>query len=231
MRKSTSCFGVSAGRRRRLRWNEEHYWPVELRQSASCFGVGGAFGMRKSLRREGEGRDFSDLRCDSVWVNNVVMNVEASREARPWGGNKGKSWDDGVFSGVEQVNIKLDCSSEYLVGMMGFYGPIEENGGFEAIRLFESIFSVDSSFHWLGGHTHSQTGAAIATIRYSNEETTVVTQALAVMLNSISTLTVTALLVTTIVHAFVFRNLFPNDIAIAISKTKKKHHHHHNLPK
>ena len=31
------------------------------------------------------------------------------------------------------VQIKL-CSSEYLVGMMGFYGPIEENSGFEAIR-------------------------------------------------------------------------------------------------
>ncbi|KAK3219991.1 hypothetical protein Dsin_013961 [Dipteronia sinensis] len=99
------------------------------------------------------------------------MNVDALREAGPWGGNKGKSWDDGVFSAVEQVHvhvgngmvhavqffygsrdgksvwskmhgtgdgeslnrIKLDCSSEYLVGMMGFYGPIEENCGFEAI--------------------------------------------------------------------------------------------------
>ncbi|KAI9161785.1 hypothetical protein LWI28_020656 [Acer negundo] len=73
-------------------------------------------------------------------------------------------------------------------------------------------------------YTFPMTGAAIATIRYSNEVTTVVTQCLAVMLTAISTLTVTALLVTTIVHAFVFRNLFPNDIAIAISETKKKHH-------
>ncbi|KAK2654023.1 hypothetical protein Ddye_013879 [Dipteronia dyeriana] len=30
--------------------------------------------------------------------------------------------------------VKLDCSSEYLVGMVGFYGRIEENGGFEAVR-------------------------------------------------------------------------------------------------
>ncbi|KAK0595901.1 hypothetical protein LWI29_010943 [Acer saccharum] len=67
-------------------------------------------------------------------VTDVVLNVEMSREAGPWGGNKGKSWDDGVSSAVEQVNIKLDCSNEYLVGMVGFYGPIEENGGFEAVR-------------------------------------------------------------------------------------------------
>lgn len=72
------------------------------------------------------------------------------------------------------------------------------------------------------------TGAAIATVRYSNEVTSGVTQALAVILSVISTLTVTALLVTTILHAFVLRDLFPNDIAIAISKRKPKHHHHHH---
>ncbi|KAL5811338.1 hypothetical protein ACOSQ4_027906 [Xanthoceras sorbifolium] len=73
-------------------------------------------------------------------------------------------------------------------------------------------------------YTFPMTGAAIATIRYSNEVTTVVTQSLAVILAAISTLTVTALLVTTIIHAFVLRDLFPNDIAIAISETKRKHH-------
>ncbi|TXG52231.1 hypothetical protein EZV62_021400 [Acer yangbiense] len=30
--------------------------------------------------------------------------------------------------------IKLDCSSEYLVGIMGFSGPIDGNGGSEALR-------------------------------------------------------------------------------------------------
>ncbi|GAY45613.1 hypothetical protein CUMW_090690 [Citrus unshiu] len=77
-------------------------------------------------------------------------------------------------------------------------------------------------------YTFPMTGAAIATIRYSNEVTSGVTQALAVILSVISTLTVTALLVTTILHAFVLRDLFPNDIAIAISKRKPKHHHHHH---
>ncbi|KAL9409788.1 hypothetical protein AB3S75_048082 [Citrus x aurantiifolia] len=77
-------------------------------------------------------------------------------------------------------------------------------------------------------YTFPMTGAAIATVRYSNEVTSGVTQALAVILSVISTLTVTALLVTTILHAFVLRDLFPNDIAIAISKRKPKHHHHHH---
>lgn len=70
------------------------------------------------------------------------------------------------------------------------------------------------------------TGAAIATVRYSNEVTNVVTQALAVILSAISTLTVSALLVTTVVHAFILRDLFPNDIAIAISDRKQRPHHH-----
>lgn len=66
------------------------------------------------------------------------------------------------------------------------------------------------------------TGAAIATIRYANEVTNVVTQAISVILSCVATLTVTALLVTTILHAFVLRDLFPNDIAIAISERRPK---------
>lgn len=68
------------------------------------------------------------------------------------------------------------------------------------------------------------TGAAIATMRYSSAVTNVVTQTLSVILSVVATLTVTALLVTTILHAFVQRDLFPNDIAIAISDRKPKSH-------
>lgn len=68
------------------------------------------------------------------------------------------------------------------------------------------------------------TGAAIATIRYSSEVTNVVTQALCCILSVIATLIVSALLVTTLLHAFVFKNLFPNDIAIAISERRPKQH-------
>lgn len=66
------------------------------------------------------------------------------------------------------------------------------------------------------------TAAAIATIRYSNEVPSEVTKVLSVILSAAATLTVTGLLITTIFHAFVLRDLFPNDIAIAISDKKPK---------
>ncbi|KAK8686558.1 hypothetical protein V6N13_125582 [Hibiscus sabdariffa] len=71
-------------------------------------------------------------------------------------------------------------------------------------------------------YTFPMTGAAIATIRYSSVVTNIFTQTLSVILSIVATLTVTALLVTTILHAFVLRDLFPNDIAIAISDRKPK---------
>ncbi|URE37472.1 C4-dicarboxylate transporter malic acid transport protein [Musa troglodytarum] len=67
-------------------------------------------------------------------------------------------------------------------------------------------------------YTFPTTGFSIATIRYSKEVTNAFTQALSVGFSAISTFTVTALLVSTIVHAFVLRDLFPNDISIAITR-------------
>ncbi|RHN50927.1 putative voltage-dependent anion channel [Medicago truncatula] len=75
-------------------------------------------------------------------------------------------------------------------------------------------------------YTFPMTGAAIATIRYSNQVPNIVTKSLCIALALISTFTVIALLLSTILHAFVFRDLFPNDIAIAISDRKRKPHKH-----
>lgn len=71
-------------------------------------------------------------------------------------------------------------------------------------------------------YTFPMTGAAIATIKYSNEVTNWVTRSLAITLSAVATLVVTGLLVTTLLHAFVLGNLFPNDIAIAISDSAPK---------
>ncbi|XP_038708811.1 S-type anion channel SLAH2-like [Tripterygium wilfordii] len=76
-------------------------------------------------------------------------------------------------------------------------------------------------------YTFPMTGAAIATIRYSSEVDNLVTQVLVVIFAATATLTVTALLISTILHGFVLRDLFPNDIAIAISDRKPKHHSNH----
>ncbi|RAL51436.1 hypothetical protein DM860_010938 [Cuscuta australis] len=73
-------------------------------------------------------------------------------------------------------------------------------------------------------YTFPMTGAAVATIRYSSAVTTNASRWLAVALCSVSTFTVTALLVTTVIHAFVLRDLFPNDSAIAISDQRKHRH-------
>ncbi|KAI3778169.1 hypothetical protein L2E82_07246 [Cichorium intybus] len=71
-------------------------------------------------------------------------------------------------------------------------------------------------------YTFPMTGAAIATIRYTSEVSNIVTKSLSVILSVIATLTVFGLFITTILHAFVLRDLFPNDIAIAISDRKPK---------
>ncbi|CAJ1976992.1 unnamed protein product [Sphenostylis stenocarpa] len=71
-------------------------------------------------------------------------------------------------------------------------------------------------------YTFPMTAAAIATITYTNEVTNVVTQSLCIILSLISTFTLTAVLVSTIVHAFVIQDLFPNDLAIATSERKRK---------
>ncbi|OVA01868.1 Voltage-dependent anion channel [Macleaya cordata] len=71
-------------------------------------------------------------------------------------------------------------------------------------------------------YTFPMTGASIATIKYANEVRNPLTQSLSVILSAISTFTVSSLLITTVYHAFVLRDLFPNDISIAIARRKKK---------
>lgn len=75
------------------------------------------------------------------------------------------------------------------------------------------------------------TAAAIATMKYSSEVTNVFSQALAVILSAIATLIVTGLFISTMVHAFLLGDLFPNDIAIAISDRKpiEQKHWFHNF--
>ncbi|CAA0404478.1 unnamed protein product [Arabidopsis thaliana] len=75
---------------------------------------------------------------------------------------------------------------------------------------------IKFSLSWWA-YTFPMTGAAIATIRYATVVKSTMTQIMCVVLCAIATLVVFALLVTTIIHAFVLRDLFPNDLAIAIS--------------
>ncbi|CAN6327111.1 unnamed protein product [Urochloa humidicola] len=70
-------------------------------------------------------------------------------------------------------------------------------------------------------YTFPMTSAAIATTLYASAVTTVVTRALAVGLAGIASVTVAGVLVATMYHAFVRRDLFPNDVSIAITQRPK----------
>lgn len=66
------------------------------------------------------------------------------------------------------------------------------------------------------------TAVATATIKYSGEVNGVATQVLSVVMSGAATLTVIGVLVLTVVHAFILCDLFPNDVAIAISAEPPK---------
>ncbi|CAO2175170.1 unnamed protein product [Urochloa humidicola] len=71
-------------------------------------------------------------------------------------------------------------------------------------------------------YTFPMTSAAIASIRYASEVKNAFTQCMCIGLTAAATLTVTALFLTTVLHAVVHRDLFPNDISIAITERRCK---------
>ncbi|KAI5020636.1 hypothetical protein ZWY2020_045524 [Hordeum vulgare] len=71
-------------------------------------------------------------------------------------------------------------------------------------------------------YTFPMTSVALATALYASEVDNLLTRALAVGLSAIAVVTVTAVLATTVYHAFVRGDLFPNDVSIAITRQKPK---------
>ncbi|KAL4188086.1 hypothetical protein AMTRI_Chr09g22160 [Amborella trichopoda] len=69
-------------------------------------------------------------------------------------------------------------------------------------------------------YTFPMTTASVATIKYAEQEPCVLSQGLAVALSALSTAMVSVLLVSTLLHAFIWGSLFPNDYAIAITRHK-----------
>lgn len=70
-------------------------------------------------------------------------------------------------------------------------------------------------------YTFPMTTASVATIKYAEHVPTLLSKGLAVFLSFMSSTMVSVLFVFTLLHAFVWHTLFPNDLAIAI--TKRKH--------
>lgn len=69
-------------------------------------------------------------------------------------------------------------------------------------------------------YTFPMTTAAIATISYARAEPSFLTKSLVVVLSAMSTIMVLVIFVSTCLHAFVWKSLFPNDPAIAITGVK-----------
>ncbi|MQL92087.1 hypothetical protein Taro_024708 [Colocasia esculenta] len=69
-------------------------------------------------------------------------------------------------------------------------------------------------------YTFPMTTASLATIRYAEQVPCFVTKGMALSLSLVSSTMVSVLFVSTLLHAFVWRTLFPNDLAIAITKNK-----------
>lgn len=69
-------------------------------------------------------------------------------------------------------------------------------------------------------YTFPMTTASLATIKYAEQAPSVISKALLIILSLMSSTMVSLLLVSTLLHAFVWRSLFPNDLAIAITKKR-----------
>ncbi|KAK6935282.1 Transporter protein SLAC1/Mae1/ Ssu1/TehA [Dillenia turbinata] len=70
-------------------------------------------------------------------------------------------------------------------------------------------------------YTFPMTTASLATIKYAEQVPCAQSKALALILSFMSSTMVSVLFVSTLLHAFVWRTLFPNDLAIAITKTRQ----------
>ncbi|XP_037444681.1 S-type anion channel SLAH2-like isoform X2 [Triticum dicoccoides] len=71
-------------------------------------------------------------------------------------------------------------------------------------------------------YTFPITSVAVATVLYASKVDNVLMRALAVGLSGIASVTITGVLVTTVYHAFVRKDLFPNDVSIAITRRRPK---------
>lgn len=69
-------------------------------------------------------------------------------------------------------------------------------------------------------YTFPMTTASVATIKYAEHVPTVVSKGLALTLSFMSSTMVSLLFVSTLLHAFFWKTLFPNDLAIAITKKR-----------
>ncbi|GAB4856972.1 Guard cell S-type anion channel slac1 [Ancistrocladus abbreviatus] len=113
------------------------------------------------------------------------------------------------------------------VAIYGEFDGISRTCYFIALFLYTSLVVRINFFRgfrfsvaWWS-YTFPMTTASVATIKYAEQVPTVISKILTIALSFMSSTMVSVLFISTLLHAFVWHTLFPNDLAIAI--TKRKH--------
>ncbi|KAL2902322.1 Guard cell S-type anion channel SLAC1 [Bienertia sinuspersici] len=109
----------------------------------------------------------------------------------------------------------------FMVNLMAYQGLASS---LPCFSIFLLLFSVS----WWS-YTFPMTTASIATIKYAEQVPSVASKGLALSLSFMSSTMVAILLVSTLLHGFVWKTLFPNDLAIAITKKKQGKEHNNNI--
>ncbi|KAH7565667.1 hypothetical protein JRO89_XS09G0242100 [Xanthoceras sorbifolium] len=144
-------------------------FPLEDREIVGFFGRAGDFIDAVGVYQKGPSIPIVTIKANE----GITMNMDLPRQIGPWGGNKGKAWDDGLFVAVQQIDVHVrdgvivaiqckyhgkddkpvlskrqggggattiyrieleHCSCENLIGISGFYGPLDGNCCLEVVR-------------------------------------------------------------------------------------------------
>ncbi|KAH7565665.1 hypothetical protein JRO89_XS09G0241900 [Xanthoceras sorbifolium] len=144
-------------------------FPLEDREIVGFFGRAGDFIDAVGVYQKGPSIPIVTIKANE----GITMNMDLPRQIGPWGGNKGKAWDDGLFVAVQQIDVHVrdgvivaiqckyhskddkpvlskrqggggattiyrieleHCSCENLIGISGFYGPLDGNCCLEVVH-------------------------------------------------------------------------------------------------
>ncbi|GKC42643.1 guard cell S-type anion channel SLAC1 [Tanacetum coccineum] len=100
-----------------------------------------------------------------------------------------------------------------------FMANLMDPQGLATSLHFSCTFLSSFSVAWWS-YTFPMTTIAVASIKYAEHDMSVVSKGIALTLSFLSSTMVFLLFISTFLHAFVWQTLFPNDLAIAITKTK-----------
>lgn len=113
---------------------------------------------------------------------------------------------------MQAVRINFFRGFRYILILMSLHSCSFING----ISYMMLVYFRFSLAWW--AYTFPMTSASISTIRYATKVKNPFTQSMSIALSSISTVIVVTLILLTIFHGLVLRDLFPNDMSITVAE-------------